>query len=187
MEVALRLSAQLPFVAHRQWTLSLPRGLRLAVVKQPRVLKLVERALVRAVWRWQRAVAKRLGVTQRLQGGAVAFTQWFSSALALTPHLHVLLPEVHQAAAKDEGVLHQLFGLCVVAKNAARDPEGTAGEALIEPPGRARSCGFAGEEEDNRRTPLQIASASAAQVSRQSCLSQRSRVPALEFGQTATG
>jgi hypothetical protein len=94
VEVALRLSAQLPFVAHRQWTLSLPRGLRLAVVKQPRVLKLVERALVRAVWRWQRAVAKRLGVTQRLQGGAVAFTQWFSSALALTPHLHVLLPEV---------------------------------------------------------------------------------------------
>ena len=94
MEVALRLSAQLPLVAHRQWTLSLPRGLRLAVVKQPQVLKLVERALVRAVWRWQRAVAKRLGVRQRLQGGAVAFTQWFSSALALTPHLHVLLPEV---------------------------------------------------------------------------------------------
>ena len=94
VEVALRLSAQLPFVAHRQWTLSLPRGLRLSVVKQPRVLKLVERALVRAVWRRQRAVAKRLGVTQRLQGGAVAFTQWFSSALALTPHLHVLLPEV---------------------------------------------------------------------------------------------
>ena len=75
-------------------TLSLPRGLRLAVVKQPRVLKVVERALVRAVWRWQRAVAKRLGVTSRLQGGAVSFTQWFSSALALTPHLHVLLPEV---------------------------------------------------------------------------------------------
>jgi len=94
VEVALRLSSQLPFVAHRQWTLSLPRGLRLAVVKQPRVLKLVERALVRAVWRWQRATAKRLGVRQRLQGGAVAFTQWFSSALALTPHLHVLLPEV---------------------------------------------------------------------------------------------
>jgi len=94
VEVALRLSSQLPFVAHRQWTLSLPRGLRLAVVKQPRVLKLVERALVRAVWRWQRATAKRLGVTQRLQRGAVAFTQWFSSNLSLTPHLHVLLPEV---------------------------------------------------------------------------------------------
>ena len=94
METALRLSSQLPFVAHRQWTLSLPRGLRLAVVKQPRVLKLVERALVRAVWRWQRATAKRLGVTQRLQGGAVAFTQWFPSNLSLTPHLHVLMPEV---------------------------------------------------------------------------------------------
>ena len=83
VEMSLRLNAQLSFVAHRQWTLSLPRGLRLAVVKQPRVLKLVERALVRAVWRWQRATAKRLGVTQRLQGGAVAFTQWFSSNLSL--------------------------------------------------------------------------------------------------------
>ena len=107
VEVSLRLSAQLPFVAHRQWTLSLPRGLRLAVVKQPRVLKLVERALVRAVWRWQRATAKRLGVTQRLQGGAVAFTQWFSSKVLWKPSGEVVeLPPPDDEEV--EGVLRRL-------------------------------------------------------------------------------
>jgi hypothetical protein len=89
----LELEATLPFVGHRQWTLSLPRALRLLVVKRPALLKVVERALVKAVWRWQRKEAKRLGVVGRQAGGAVAMTQWFGSALQLTPHLHVLVPE----------------------------------------------------------------------------------------------
>ena len=93
METALRLEAQLPEVAHRQWTLSVPRGLRLAVARRPSLLKLVEKALVHAVWRWQRASAKRLGVTGKLQGAAQAFSQWFGSNLQMTPHLHVLVPE----------------------------------------------------------------------------------------------
>ena len=84
VETALRLEAQLPEVAHRQWTLSLPRGLRLAVARRPALLKLVEKALVHAVWRWQRASAKRLGVTGKLQGAAQAFSQWFGSNLQMT-------------------------------------------------------------------------------------------------------
>ncbi len=51
------------------------------------------RRLVRAVWRWQRAEARRLGGPRGLRGGAVAFSQLFGSALQLTPHLHVLIPE----------------------------------------------------------------------------------------------
>ena len=82
----------------RQWTLSLPRGLRLAVAKRPALLKLVEKALVHAVWRWQRASAKRLGVTGKLQGAAQAFSQWFGSNLQMTPHLHVLVPEAQWRA-----------------------------------------------------------------------------------------
>jgi len=93
VELGEKLKAELPLVAHRQWTLSLPRPLRLAVVKQPGLLKVVEQALVRAVWRQQRAAAKRLGARGRHLGGAVAMTQWFGSALQLTPHLHVLVPE----------------------------------------------------------------------------------------------
>jgi hypothetical protein len=52
-----------------------------------------ERRRAVAVWRWQRAQARRLGVTAPLQGGAVGFLQLFGSALQLTPHLHLLLPE----------------------------------------------------------------------------------------------
>jgi hypothetical protein len=50
--------------------------------------------LVKAVWRWQRGEARRLGVQRLLRGGAVCFWQWFGSRLQLTPHRHVLLPEV---------------------------------------------------------------------------------------------
>jgi hypothetical protein len=80
-------------VGYRQWTLTLPRALRWVVRTQPGVVREVERRLVRAVWRWQRAQARRLGVTGPLHGGAVGFLQLFGSGLQLTPHLHILLPE----------------------------------------------------------------------------------------------
>ena len=73
--------------------MSLPFSVRFAVVKQPALLKKLEVRLVRAVWRWQRATARRLGVRKRLRGGAVCFWQWFGSSLQLTPHLHLLVPE----------------------------------------------------------------------------------------------
>lgn len=92
-ETAAHCEAVLATVAYRQWTLSLPRVLRFQVVKAPKLLKAVERRLVRAVWRWQRQQGRRLGITGVVRGGAVAFTQYFGSALQLTPHLHVLVPE----------------------------------------------------------------------------------------------
>jgi hypothetical protein len=55
--------------------LSLPFKLRFLVVKRPELLKRLELRLVRAVWRWQRAVARRLGVSGPFRGGAVVFTQ----------------------------------------------------------------------------------------------------------------
>ena len=93
LESSTHLQDVLPRVGYRQWTLTLPRALRWMVRKQPGVVREVERRLVRAVWRWQRAQARRLGVTAPLQGGAVGFLQLFGSALQLTPHLHLLLPE----------------------------------------------------------------------------------------------
>jgi hypothetical protein len=53
-------------------------------VKRPALLKRLERRLVRAVWRWQRQAARRLGVSEPLRGGAVVFTQWFGSSLQLS-------------------------------------------------------------------------------------------------------
>ena len=89
----MRLAALLPWVRHRQWTLSLPFKLRFLMVKRPELLKRLELRLVRAVWRWQRAVARRLGVSGPFRGGAVVFTQWFGSSLQVTPHLHGLVAE----------------------------------------------------------------------------------------------
>jgi hypothetical protein len=83
----------LPRVAFRQWTLSLPGALRWPLVKDSRLLRAVERSLVRAIFRWQRRRAKGLGATGPLRCGAVCFVQMFGSALQLTPHLHLLVPE----------------------------------------------------------------------------------------------
>lgn len=93
VETGAHLEAVLPRVAHRQWTLSLPFSARFSVVKRPRLLKRLEVRLVKAVWRWQRREAKRMGADGILRGGAVCFWQWFGSALQLTPHLHLLVPE----------------------------------------------------------------------------------------------
>ena len=95
VETGAHLEAVLPRVAHRQWTLSLPFAVRFQVVKRPKLLKRLEVRLVKALWRWQRRDAKRLGAgaAGRLRGGAVCFWQWFGSSLQLTPHLHLLVPE----------------------------------------------------------------------------------------------
>ena len=94
IETAENLTEVLPYVSHRQWTLSIPYALRFSVVKRPGILKRMEGRLVRAIWRWQRLEARRLGFkTQDVTGGAVCFWQWFGSSLQLTPHLHVLVPE----------------------------------------------------------------------------------------------
>ena len=57
-------------ITHRQWTLSPTFTVRLAVVKQPRLLKRLERRLVKAIWRWQRQHAKRAGQGARFLGVA---------------------------------------------------------------------------------------------------------------------
>jgi hypothetical protein len=73
--------------------LSLPFALRWPVVKQPKLLRALERCLTRAIFRAQRARAKQLGQRGKPQCGAVSFVQQFSSTLALQPHLHLLVPE----------------------------------------------------------------------------------------------
>lgn len=92
-ETALHLNEVLPTVPFRQWTLSVPFALRFVLVKEPKLLRKVERRLVEAVFRWQRHRAKELGARGKRMGGAVCFTQLFGSALQLQPHLHGLLAE----------------------------------------------------------------------------------------------
>jgi hypothetical protein len=89
-ETALQLGELLPKVAFRQWTLSVPFALRFLLVKEPKLLRRVERRLVEAVFRWQRGRAKGLGGRGKRLGGAVSFLQLFSSSLGLAPHVHLL-------------------------------------------------------------------------------------------------
>jgi hypothetical protein len=73
--------------------LSVPFALRLLLVKEPKLLRKVERRLLEAIFRRQRHRAKELGATGKRAGGAVCFTQLFGSALQLQPHLHGLVAE----------------------------------------------------------------------------------------------
>jgi ribosomal protein S14 len=66
-ETALHLMQTLPRVDFRQWTLSLPGALRWPVVKDAALLRAVEKSLVRAVFRWQRARARALGARGKLR------------------------------------------------------------------------------------------------------------------------
>ena len=82
----------LPRAAYRQWTLSLPIAVRFALARDARLLSEVLGLFVRALFAFQRRTARQLGVSRPLTG-AVAFVQRFGSALQLTPHFHVLVPE----------------------------------------------------------------------------------------------
>jgi hypothetical protein len=82
----------LPRVPYRQWTLSFPFGVRLALARDSRLLSDVLTLFLRSLFAMQRRRARRLGAREG-QTGAVTFVQRFGSALQLTPHFHALLPD----------------------------------------------------------------------------------------------
>ncbi len=92
-ETAQHLGEVLPHVPYRQWTLALPFGLRFLLVKEPKLLRLVERRLVESIFRWQRRRARALGARGKRLGGAVCFAQLFGSVFQLSPHLQLLAAE----------------------------------------------------------------------------------------------
>ncbi len=156
-ETALHLDEVLPRVGFRQWTLSVPFALRFLLVKEPKLLRKLERRLVEAVFRWQRRRAKEVGATGRRVGGAVFFTQLFGSALQLQPHLHGLVaegvwndgvfmelppPSPEEVEGVLERALAQLLPDFLGARGgvAGRRVRGAAGEVrpAAAPPGRRR-------------------------------------------------
>lgn len=82
----------LPRTPHRQWTLSFPIQLRYLLARDSALLSEVLGVFVRTLFTFQRKTARRLGI-EKPQAGALAFLQRFGSALQLTPHFHLLLPE----------------------------------------------------------------------------------------------
>ena len=82
----------LPRVPWRQWTLAFPRALRVALLKDDKLLSKVLGAFVRTVFAFQRLRARQLGFTRPLPG-AVVFIQNFTDALLVHPHFHALFPD----------------------------------------------------------------------------------------------
>ena len=86
------LARVLPSAPYRQWTLSVPWRLRPALARDRKLLSAVLTCFVRAVFRWQRAQARALGVVGAAPG-AVTAIQRFGSVLNLNVHFHTLVPD----------------------------------------------------------------------------------------------
>jgi len=82
----------LPVAPYRLWTLSLPRSIRVRVVREPSLLTGVLSIFLRALFAYQRRRARELSIADP-QTGAVSFIQLWGSVLQLTPHAHSWLPD----------------------------------------------------------------------------------------------
>jgi hypothetical protein len=109
--------------------------LKLALAMDSKLLGTVLRDFVKAVFRLQRRVARRLGVDDP-KPGAVAFVQWFTGDLRLHPHFHVLLADgvfhgggntfapLPPPSDEDVAKLLRRVALKTLARCAARFPDG---------------------------------------------------------------
>lgn len=90
-ETAMHLADEiLPDVPVRQWVLSFPYPVRLALAYDARLCAAVRRIFVRTLFRWHVERAERAGVV-RGRAGAVVVAQRFGSALNLNLHFHALV------------------------------------------------------------------------------------------------
>jgi len=80
----------IPDVPVRQWVLTLPHRIRYMIAYDPALCSAVLDVFIRAVFGWQRRVAKRAGIELAPEAdcGAVTVIQRFGSSLGLNPHFH---------------------------------------------------------------------------------------------------
>ena len=81
-----------PSVPVRQWVFTLPKRLRFLLAWRPKLISLMLRLFLRALFAWQRRCARKQGIAAPLCG-AVSFVQRFGSALNLNIHVHAILPD----------------------------------------------------------------------------------------------
>ena len=93
VDTAARLIDEvLPPVPVRQWVLSLPFEIRYRLAWDGKLVSAVLAVFLRVVYGWYRRQAKAQGYAAG-RCGSVSFVQRFGSALNLTPHYHVLMPD----------------------------------------------------------------------------------------------
>jgi hypothetical protein len=110
-DTAFHLDEQvLPKAPYRQWVLSYPYRVRLALARDAKAAGQARRILMSELFRHQRRQAKREGIGQAKPGG-ISFTQRFGSKLNLNVHLHNLLPDgVFTAEEDGSATFHELSG-----------------------------------------------------------------------------
>ncbi len=94
----------LPVVPFRQFVQAFPRQLKLRLAYDRECMKAARRIVVAAIFAWQRRKARAPDI-ERLRCGAISFVQRFSSSLACSPHLHLLVPDGVFVENPDGGVL----------------------------------------------------------------------------------
>jgi hypothetical protein len=81
-----------PAVPIRQWVLSMPRQVRFLAARRPELTSRLLDLFTRAVFVWQRRLARRRGASDPRTGGVTA-VQRCGGALNLNVHFHTLIPD----------------------------------------------------------------------------------------------
>lgn len=85
----------IPRIPVRQWVLTFSRRVRYHLAADPKLASEVITRSLRTLFAWQRRRARALGErpSRASSCGAITFVQRFNSALELSWHLHILIPE----------------------------------------------------------------------------------------------
>jgi len=85
----------LPRLPMRQWVATFPRRVRWHLASDPKLAALALREVLRVIFAFQRRRARKLGgrPSRANSNGAITFVQRFNSALELSLHFHMLIPD----------------------------------------------------------------------------------------------
>jgi hypothetical protein len=94
----------LPRARYRQWTVTFPWPIRYLMAKDYRLITAVMSIVMRALFVWQRKMARRAGHAGA-ENLAVAFIQRYGGAINANVHGHVVMPDAVFVAGDDEQTL----------------------------------------------------------------------------------
>ena len=85
----------LPYASYRQWVVTFSPRVRYHLAADPKLASLALTESLRAIFGWQRSAARRNGErpARASSTAAITFIQRFNSALELSLHFHVLIPD----------------------------------------------------------------------------------------------
>ena len=85
----------LPHAGYRQWVATFSRRVRYHLAADPKLASEALQQVLRAIFAWQRKRARHAGLrpARARSNAAVSMVQRFNSALELSIHFHIILPD----------------------------------------------------------------------------------------------